>query len=291
MTSAIWLWRMRGGAWAPLVCLAAAIVSPPVLAQTRSERASADAVSANAATQQTEPQRKAQEHFQRAKELYQAGKYEGAIAELEVARSLDPDAKDLVINLGIVHEKLGKYDEAIDHLKTYLEMEGVTPAERTKAAGMIKRIEGAKRSAPSPSAATPSTTATPPPSLPPTPTEPPPQRGRVDAMTIAAGSVAVLGLALGTGVGIYALNTRPSDGFVTGRDGSYTTLQQKTDDAHAAALIADASLGVGLVAALATAWLYFGRTKDPAPTTGSAHVSVTPALANSGGTLLVRGAF
>ena len=285
--------RMRRGSWAPLFCLAAATVSLPVLAQQRSGGPSLEPAAAPA---QTEDQRKAQEHFQRARELYQAGKYEGAIAELEVARGLDPKAKDLVMNLGIVHEKLGRYDEAIEHLRTYLDMEGVTPAERTKVEGMIKRIEGAKRSAPPQPTATPSTTA----SVPPPPTSTPPEeaapaRGRVDALTITAGSVAILGLGLGAGLGIYALSTRPGDGFVTGRDGSYATLQQKTDDAHTAAVIADVSLGVGLVAALATGWLYFARTKDPAapPTTGagSAGVSVTPAASASGGALFVGGRF
>ena len=287
--------RMSRGSWAPLFCLAAATVSLPVLAHQRSGGPSLEP--APAAPGQTEDQRKAQEHFQRAKELYQAGKYEGAIAELEVARGLDPKAKDLVMNLGIVHEKLGRYDEAIEHLRTYLDMEGVTPAERTKVEGMIKRIEGAKRSAPQPSATTPSTA---PSVTPPAPTSTPPEetappRGRVDALTITAGSIAILGLGLGTGLGIYALSTRPGDGFVTGRDGSYATLQQKTDDAHTAAVIADVSLGVGLVAALATGWLYFARTKDPAagPTTGTnaARVSVMPAASASGGALYVGGRF
>lgn len=284
--------RMRRGSWAPLFCLAAATVSLPVSAQQRS----GGTPSEPAAAAQTEDQRKAQEHFQRAKELYQAGKYEGAIAELDVARSLDPKAKDLVMNLGIVHEKLGRYDEAIGHLKTFLEMDGVTAAERVKVEGMIKRIEGAKHSAPPQPTATPASSSSAPPPPPPSVTpEAPPPRGRVDALTIAAGSVAVLGLGLGTGLGIYALGTRPSDGFVTGRDGSYATLQQKTDDAHTAAVIADVSLGVGIVAALATGWLYFGRTKDPAaaPTTGttSTRVSLTPAPSASGGGLILGGRF
>jgi len=282
---------MRRGSWAPLFCLATATASLPALAQQRPGGAPPE----SAAAAQTEDQRKAQEHFQRARELYQAGKYEGAIAELEVARGLDPKAKDLVMNLGIVHEKLGRYDEAIGYLKVYLDMESVTPAERSKVEGMIKRIEGAKSSAP-PSTAPPSTTDTTP--APPTPsmtvTTPAP-RGRVDALTIAAGSVAIVGLGLGAGLGIHALTTRPSDGFVTGRDGSFATLQQQTNDAHTAAVIADVSLGVGLVAALATGWLYFGRTKDPTgkPTTGaaSARVSVVPAPASSGGALFVGGRF
>ena len=81
--------------WAPLTCLAvaAATVSLPALAQPRAPSTTADTAAA-----QTDEQRKAQEHFQRAKELYSTGKYSEAIAELEVARELDPKAKDLVMN-------------------------------------------------------------------------------------------------------------------------------------------------------------------------------------------------
>jgi hypothetical protein len=277
---------MKRGFWGtPLFCLAAATASLPALAQQRPTPEPAAGAPA-----QTEDQRRAQEHFQRAKQLYSTGKYSDAIAELEVARSLDPKARDLVMNLGIVHEKLGQYDEALSQLRTFLEMEGVTPAERTKAEGMIKRIEGAKQAAPSPSAA-PATTQT---------TAPPgevsaksPPHGRIDALTIAAGSVAIVGLGLGAGLGIYALSSRPTDSFVTGRDGSYATLQQKTDDAHNAAVIADVSLGVGVIASVATAWLYFGRTKDPTatPTTGNGNTRVSIAPGATGGAVLVGGTF
>ncbi|MBX3207990.1 MAG: tetratricopeptide repeat protein [Labilithrix sp.] len=280
---------MRRGSWVPLFCLAAATVSLPVLAQPRPGGTTSETAP------QTEDQRKAQEHFHRARELYQAGKYSEAIAELEVARGLDPKAKDLVLNLGIVHERLGKYDEAIGHLRSYLEMDGVTPAERARAEGMIKRIEGAKDAAPAPTVAptaTAPTTAPPPTSA---PSAEPPPRGRVDALTVAAGAVAVVGLGVGAGVGIYALGARPAEGFVTGRDGSYATLQQKTNDAHTAAIVADVSLGVGVVATLVTAWLYFGRTKAPAsaPEAASraARFSVTPAPARAGGAVLLGGAF
>lgn len=227
----------------------------------------------------SEDQIKAQQHFQRAKELYGSGAYREAIAELEIARTLDPKAKDLVMNLGIVHEKLAKYDEAVSYFKSYLEMEGVTPAERAKVEGMIKRIEGAKKEAPAVTGTSSSSTAaTSTATAPPVSSEPPP-RGRIDAATIIVGSVAAVGIVGGTGLGIYALSSKPGDDFVTGRDGSYATLTQKTDDAHTAAVIADIGLGVGIVCAIVTAYLYFGRTKDPnapsSPTTGRASSRVT----------------
>jgi hypothetical protein len=258
--------RMKRGSWAPLLCLALVTVSLPVWAQHRSGPATTTTTSAE--PPQTEDQLKAQQHFQKAKELYQAGNYREAISELEVARKLDPKAKDLVMNLGIVHEKLGKYDEAIVYLRSYLEMEGVTAAERAKGEGMIKRIEGAKKEVPTTPTATVTAPATG--SAPPPPPPDPPARGRIDAATIVVGSIAAVGIIGGSALGIYALTSRPSDGsFVTGRDGSYAALQEKTDDAHTFAIIADVGIGVGVIAALVTGWLYFGRTKDPSVPTKS----------------------
>src|SRR5262245_11990275 len=102
--------------WALLLTcltLAGATMSPPVLAQQRPQASEGSAGTAQ--TDETlvsgrrgsgeggtrDEQRKAQEHFQRAKELYSTGKYPEAIAELEVARGLDPKAKDLVLNIAI----------------------------------------------------------------------------------------------------------------------------------------------------------------------------------------------
>src|SRR5262245_34876323 len=76
----------------PAALAATVLVSPPARAQRTGPTASETTAS------QTEEQRQAQEHFQRAKELYSTGKYSEAIAELEVARNLDPKARDLVMN-------------------------------------------------------------------------------------------------------------------------------------------------------------------------------------------------
>lgn len=221
-------------------------------------------------TVSAEDQARAQQHFQRAKDLYQAGSYREAITELEQARALDPKAKELVFNLGIVHEKLARFDEAIGYFQKYLEMEGVTPVERSKAESIIKRIEGAKREVQTPSGseaqrptgpsegiAAGDTGGTGPAAE--------PARGRVDAATIAAASVAVVGLGVGTVFGIRALALNPSSSFTTGKDGSYADLTRAADDAHGSAQIADVGLAVGVVGLVATAVLYFGRTRDAAP--------------------------
>lgn len=279
---------LRTLVWPAFWALAVALPLP-ALAQSKRpapEALSPSTPSATDSSPQNEPKTKeqleAQQHFQRAKDLYQGGSYREAIAELEAARLLDPKAKDLVFNLGIVHEKLAKFDEAITFFRQYMEMEGVTASERGKAEQIIKRIEGAKREVPV--KPLPQTGPTEP-VAPGTPEDT--RRGRIDAYTLTAGAVAVVGLGLGTTLGIVALANRPSKDFVTGVDGSYDDLKNKTDSAHTQAIIADVGFGVGILAAAVTAYLYFGRTKEPAK--HSISTSIAPVA--SGGVLLLGGSF
>jgi tetratricopeptide (TPR) repeat protein len=264
----------------PIVLLCALAALPPVALWPASGRAD-DAV--EVAPDGEAARAKAQEHFKRARELYQAGSYRDAIAELEAARLLDPKAKELVFNLGIVTEKLGQFDDAVVHFRSYLEMEGITEAERAKAEAVIKRIEGAKREAPT----VPTASSTPPPPPPP-PKREEPRRGRVDGATIGAAGVAVAGFTVGTIFGIRALSQRPND-FVTGRDGSIDDLRSQTDSAHTSAIVADIGIGVGAVATLAALYLYFGRTRPPVKT-GFAGVAA-PAAIPGGGALMFGGVF
>jgi len=85
----------------------------------------------------------AQAHMTKARALYEAGNYPDAIAELETARALDPYAKDLVFNLGIVHEKALHIEEALHFYKLYLDMD-IDPTERARAENIVKRLEGAR---------------------------------------------------------------------------------------------------------------------------------------------------
>jgi tetratricopeptide (TPR) repeat protein len=269
-----------------IACVLALAVPGAAAAQPRSSLPPDSAPTS--AEPKTKEQLEAQQHFQRAKDLYQTGAYREAIAELEQARGLDPKAKDLVFNLGIVHEKLGKFDEAITFFRQYMEMEGVTAAERAKAENIIKRIEGAKREV-KPATAAPVAPVTPEPTTP----EPDTSRGRIDGATIGVGAVAVVGLGLGATFGILAMANRPSNGFVTGRDGTYEDLQNKANSAHTQAIISDVGFGVGIVAAAVTAYLYFGRTKEPTRAQKAKTAAVAPAVAPlaSGGVLLLGGSF
>jgi hypothetical protein len=277
-----------------LVCpvfWAIAVALPlPVLAQPKANppSGSSSALPPDSSPQnepKTKEQLEAQQHFQRAKDLYQTGSYREAIAELEAARLLDPKAKDLVFNLGIVHEKLGKFDEAIAFFRQYMEMEGVTGSERGKAENIIKRIEGAKREVPAKPVASGTTEPAPP---------PPPEdakRGRIDGATLGVGAGAIVGLGVGTVFGILALANQPPKNFVTGRDGTYEDLTSKTDGAHTLAVVADVGFAVGIVAAAVTAYLYFGRTKEPAKSALAPSIAPVTAGGASGGVLLLGGSF
>jgi len=214
-----------------------------------------------------EAQAEAQVHFTKAKELYQSGGYQAALAELQTARALDPDAKDLVFNLGVVCEKLGRFDEAIGHFRTFIDM-GPLAVEKQRAESFIKRIEGAKKELAAQQAGTDPKQDGKPPPPPPPPTDTPPSRGRWDTLTTVTTGLAIASTGVGITFGALALSNRPGADFTTGRDGSYADLQSRTDSAHGQAVIADVAFIAGAAFAVTTAVLYFARHK-PQPAAAS----------------------
>jgi tetratricopeptide (TPR) repeat protein len=223
-------------------------------------------------------QKEAEAHYQKARELYSSGAYREALGELEAAHALDPNAKELVFNLGVVNEKLGKIDDALGYFRQYAQWEGLTAQEKQKADNFIRRLEGAKREI----------RPTPPPETPP---EKPKEmeRGRIDAATVVAASFAVAGLGVGSFFGIKALIDRPKSNYITGKDGSIDDLQSATDKSHQEARVADVGFAVGVVASLVTAYLYFGRTK--VTTAVSPRAQVSAAALPGGGAFVVEGCF
>lgn len=210
----------------------------------------------------------------KARSLYEAGDYPDAIAELETARALDPYAKDLVFNLGIVHEKALHIDEALHFYRLYLDMD-IEPAERARAELIIKRLEGARTHV----APTPTVTVTVP--VPTTtvivPTSP--AHGRFDGLTAISGILALGGFGVGAGFGIAALSARPPSNYITGgqgdpnANGTYAQLQSMVDQAHFYAVIADIGFITGIVFTVVTLGVYFGRTKK---SDAQAHVTISP---------------
>ncbi len=230
---------------------------------------------------------RAKEHFQKGRELYQAGAYREAIGELEAAHALDPHAKDLVYNLAIVNEKLGQIDSAINYVHRYQEMD-LDPPERARADAYLKRLEGAKKemetSRPGPVVVVP-----PGPAGDETPPQPEPQqpRGRIDAATLTAAGVAVAGFGVGIVLGVKALADRPTN-FVAGKTGTFQELESQQQSAHNEAIVADIGLGVGVAAAAVTAYLYFGRTKKPRDKT-TTRVTVSPVASGGQGAVVMLG--
>jgi tetratricopeptide (TPR) repeat protein len=241
--------------------------------------------SAGRSTGETPPDAaaRAKVHFQRGRELYQAGAYREAIGELEAAHSLDPRAKDLVFNLAVVNEKLGQIDAAIQYIHTYEDMD-LEAQERARADAYLKRLEGAKKEVEARAAVARVPTGA-------APTrEVPPPHGRVDAATVTVAALAVGGVALGTVLGVKALGDQPKN-FVTGKDGSYATYLSDQQHAHTEAIISDVGFGVGVAAAAIAAYLYFGRTKNP-PSRTETTVSAAPVTdGGHGAVLVVAGSF
>jgi tetratricopeptide (TPR) repeat protein len=250
---------------------------------------------------------RARDHYEHAKALYRAGQYREAIAEIEAARALDPYAKQLVFNLALLHEKLGEIDLALAFVRQFLKMD-LLPDEREKAEVAVRRLEGERHEgAPAPPPATtaappPPASAAPPPSAAP-PSAAPPENddasaapeeaeaprshGRLDALTAGAALLAVAGAGFGIYFGLRATSDRPS-GFVTGVDGTFADLQSRTDTAHREAIEADVAFGVGALAAVGAALLYFGRT-DAAPAKATSGLVVGPL--RDGGAVFLRGDF
>jgi tetratricopeptide (TPR) repeat protein len=216
--------------------LCVALLGSPTPAIAQGPEATADATAA------------ARAHFAKGRDLYQAGSYREAIIELDAARALDPHAKELVYNLAIVHEKLGNIDEALRYAKIYLQMD-LDPAERTRAEGYVKRLEGAKAEVIVPKAeAQPET-------------ESKRARGRLDAATITVGAVAIAAAGVGAVFGVKALVDQPSNA-VTGPNETFAQEQSQQNSAHTEAIVADVCFGGAIAAAVAATVLYFARYKD-----------------------------
>ena len=282
-----------------LSCVVACVVASGTLSRDAgAEPPPRGARPQNVAAQQPDGRNaaEAKKHFETARGLYQKGAYREAIVELETALKLDPGGKELVYNLGVLHEKLGDIDDALQYFRRYAEMD-LTAQEREKTEAAVRRLEGAKKEIEAKriaeqreqdkQAALPQ---------PPAPARepPPPERGRIDALSIGAASLAVGGLAFGTLFAVKASADKPKSGFVTGRDGTFDDLQTKASNAHREAVLADVGFGVGIAAGVGAALLYVLRVKDaPAATTTTTgkttSVSATPLP--GGAAFVVGGSF
>ena len=271
--------RRRASALALSCIVVSGLAARPAVADGPSRGPRSPALGA-----QTEGQSaaEAKKHFETARGLYQKGAYREAIVELETALKFDPGGKELVYNLGVLHEKLGDIDDALQYFRRYAEMD-LTAQEREKTEASVRRLEGAKKEIEAKRLAEQreQEKQLPQPQPPPPHDTPAPERGRIDVLTIGAASLAVGGLAFGTLFAVKASSDKPPSGFVTGKDGTFDDLQTRASNAHREAVLADVGFGVGIAAGIGAALLYVLRAKDapqatPATTGKTTSVSAAP---------------
>jgi tetratricopeptide (TPR) repeat protein len=200
--------------------------------------------------EKTPAQIEAEKHYKRAKELYSLGRYREAIAQLEAALKLDPKGAELLYNLGLVHEKLGDADEAIDAYQRYLKVLGddVDPEEDKKIRGIIKRLEGAKAELAAKEAKK---------------TE---HRFTSVSTGLAVGSAVAVGFTLFFGVNALNHDKKARD-FMVGSDGTAADRDALIDKSKREAIFADvfgvAAIGAGVASAILYFTSEFPKTDNP----------------------------
>jgi tetratricopeptide (TPR) repeat protein len=203
----------------------------------------------------------AQTRYQRGRALYQEGRYDEAVTELERALALDPDEPVLLYNLSLVHEKLDHFDDAIGYLRRFRDT-GLQGEERERVEGTIRRLEGARQHAPA---------EVPQERVIHVPVQVPAERprrgrplGRADAAFFV--TAAALGVALATTAitGAMALSEQTEvDRFVVGEDGDLSDRRVHAANADDLALVADVALVAGGVLAVSAILLYALRRAEP----------------------------
>jgi tetratricopeptide (TPR) repeat protein len=238
--------RLRSSLSLALICGCGALVTPaPCVAQVAVPTAEAAPETAEAG---------ARHHFDRALELYRAGRYVEALEQLKDAAKLDPNGKDLFFNLALVHEKLGQLPEAIAALSRFRELE-TDATERERARLSIERLRGAEQSGQvAPPVASPQCVDV-------SPAPPPPARPR--ALLIGAASLAVVSLVVGGVFGAKALSDDVG-GTGTSRTLSLGQLRERGRGAAREALVADVAFAIGAASAATFAGVWLLSPTDPA---------------------------
>lgn len=201
----------------------------------------------------------ARPHFDRALELYRAGRYADALEQLKEAAALDPNGKDLFFNLALVHEKLGQLPQAVAALQRFRELE-TDATERERARLTIERLRGAEAAAlAKPSGAEPVCAE-------PTRAAAPAGAGRPTAVLVGAASLAVVSLVVGAVFGAKAL---ADDVGETGTSAklSLGQLRERGRRSARAALVADIAFAIGAASAGTFAGVWLLSPTDPAQRT------------------------
>jgi len=235
----------------PVVALALGVAVGLTPAPGRAQVAAAASESAGAAEARARP------HFERALELYRAGRYAEALEQLKAAAERDPNGKDLFFNLALVHEKLNQLPEAIAALERFRELE-TDNTERERARLTIERLHGAEAVAPPAPAGKVTVCAEPAPAT--------PARERPTAVLVGAASLAVVSLVVGAVFGAKAL---ADDVGQTGTSATLSIgqLRERARRSAREALVADVAFALGAASAGTFAGVWLLSPRDPAQRT------------------------
>ncbi len=200
---------------------------------------------ASLALAETAPERALLLHDE-AKTLYAKGKYNDAIEKLRMAIELDPEAKVLYYNLGLIEEKLGHVDTALAYFRRCLELEQ-SHAEKVGLAKTIKRLEGARTYVDWTN-----NSQTPPIIIRKTSGQgASPSPHAVSALlpwTYVAGGTSLVAAAIGIGLAVRAGDVDPGKTPTTAPGVTMEALQDRSSKAHSLAIGADVSFGIAAVA-------------------------------------------
>jgi tetratricopeptide (TPR) repeat protein len=203
---------------------------------------------------------RAAEHFRKAKSLFGAGDYAHAREELVEAHALDPAAKELILNLSIVSEKMRDYEGAIAYQREVLGLQETSKEERDAAEGTIRRLEGAKRSEESKHAEQEQGTKVVFKTV--TVTERVREKPPLSPATVVFGVVTLAALGSGATMGVLALQTKPASGVETGAGYAFTEWRNDNGRAQTFATVSDVSFAVAAGALIATGVFYFLSHKN-----------------------------
>ncbi|WP_441286068.1 tetratricopeptide repeat protein [Sorangium sp. KYC3313] len=232
-----------------------------------------------------------------AQRRYQHGEYRAAIAKLEAAVALDPEGKELIYNLAMIHERLGEIDEAERYYRRYLDMEAL-PKAREEVHAVLKRLEGAKRelsgAKPPPSApAKAASVSTALPYLPRLPRHPVAVGSAMPRATWlgVSGGIAAGSLVVGGVFAALAVARDPGAGERTGAGVSIADLQADASAAHRCAVAADIAFLVAGLSGAAALYLYLSPGAPAAsPAARAASAAGSRALTPGQARRLPRGA-
>lgn len=223
--------------------------------------------SAEAAAKQQRIERAKALHDE-ARTLYQHGAYRAAILRLEAAAALDPEGKELVYNLAVIHEKLGEIERAEDYFRRYLEMEAL-PKEREEVEAILKRLAGAKRELAGPRApALPSRSPSTRPEALQSSFYSAPAGARASSgggpWVLVSGGIAAGSLVIGGVFASLAVAKDPGSRPRTGGGVTIADLQADASAAHRCAVVADIALVVAGLSGVAALAMYLSPSEPAA---------------------------